>query len=206
VTARQRARDVAFLGIAAVVAITAFAGYATVRIWSQGYTDEARPADAIVVLGAAQYDGTPSPVFRARIDHAVDLWKSGLARWFVVTGGSAAGDRTTEAAAARAYAMSRGIPASAIIGEDRGTTTLSSLLGLRALFTATGVRSAVFVSDRGHMLRVIRMAGDLGIQSFGSPTDESPSDATLAARARATLHELGALGWYLIVGQSATHS
>jgi len=204
-TARQRALDVALLGIVAVVAVTALAGYATFRIWSQGYTDEARSADAIVVLGAAQYDGAPSPVFRARIDHAVDLWKSGLAPWFVVTGGSAVGDRTTEAAAAREYAMSRGIPASAIIGESSGTTTLTSLLGLQGLFTARGIRSAVFVSDRGHMLRVIRMAGDLGIEAYGSPTDESPSDATLAARARATLHELGALGWYLIVGQSETH-
>jgi uncharacterized SAM-binding protein YcdF (DUF218 family) len=204
-TGLQRAVDVAFVGIATVVAATALAGYATFRIWSQGYTDEARPADAIVVLGAAQYDGTPSPVFRARIDHAVDLWKSGLAPWFVVTGGRAAGDRTTEAAAARAYAMSLGVPGSAIIGESSGTTTLTSLLGLRDLFAEHGIRSAVFVSDRGHMLRVIRMAGDLGVEAYGSPTDESPSDATLTARARATLHELGALGWYLIVGQSETH-
>ena len=204
-TCRQRAADVAFLGIATFIAVTALAGYATLRIWSQGYTDEARPADAIVVLGAAQYDGDPSPVFRARIDHAVDLWKSGIAPWFVVTGGSAAGDRTTEAAAARAYAMSRGVPASAIIGESSGTTTLTSLLGLRDLFAERGIRSAVFVSDRGHMLRVIRMAGDLGVEAYGSPTDESPSDATLTARARATLHELGALGWYLIVGQSETN-
>ncbi len=203
-TARQRLADVAFLGIAAVAVVTALAGYATYRIWTQGYTDEARPADAVVVLGAAQYDGTPSPVFRARIDHAVALWKSGLAPWFVVTGGGAAGDRTTEAAAARAYAMSRGVPASAIIGESSGTTTLTSLLGLHDLFAERGIRSAVFVSDRGHMLRVIRMAGDIGIEAYGSPTDESPSDATLAARARATIHELGALGWYLVVGQSET--
>jgi uncharacterized SAM-binding protein YcdF (DUF218 family) len=193
-----------FVGFAAVVAVTAIAGYATYRIWSQGYTDEARPADAIVVLGAAQYDGTPSPVFRARIDHAVALWKSGLAPWFVVTGGRATGDRTTEAAAARAYAISQGVPASVIVGEARGTTTLTSLLGLRDLFAERGIRSAVFVSDRGHMLRVIRMAGDIGIEAYGSPADESPSDATLGARARATLHELGALGWYLILGQSET--
>jgi vancomycin permeability regulator SanA len=204
-TGRQRAVDVALLGVVTIVAVTALASYATLRIWSQGYTDEARPADAIVVLGAAQYDGTPSPVFRARIDHAVDLWKSGLAPWFVVTGGSAVGDRTTEAAAARAYAVSQGVPESAIIGESRGTTTLTSLLGLRDLFAEHDIRSAVFVSDRGHMLRVIRMAGDLGIEAFGSPTEESPSDATLVARARATLHELGALGWYLIVGRSETN-
>jgi len=203
-TARQRLADVAFLGLAAAAVATALAGYATFRIWSQGYTDEARPADAVVVLGAAQYDGTPSPVFRARIDHAVELWKSGLAPWFVVTGGGATGDRTTEAAAARAYAMARGVPASAIIGESTGTTTLTSLLALRGPFAERGIRSAVFVSDRGHMLRVIRMAGDIGIEAYGSPTDESPSDATLDARARATLHELGALGWYLIVGQSET--
>ena len=176
-------------------------GYATFRIWSQGYTDEARPADAIVVLGAAQYDGTPSPVFQARIDHAVQLWKDGLAPWFVVTGGSAAGDRVTEAAAARSYAIDQGIPLASIIGENRGTNTLGSMRALQQLFRENGIRTAIFVSDRGHMLRVLRLASDLGIEAYGSPTEDSPSDATLVSRARATLHELGALGWYFLTDE-----
>jgi uncharacterized SAM-binding protein YcdF (DUF218 family) len=200
----RRTRRLADLAIVAAVAALAAAGvtaYATYRIWAQGYTDEARPADAIVVLGAAQWDGVPSPVFRARIDHAVDLWKQGVAPWFVVTGGSAEGDSSTEAAAARSYAISRGVPVEAIMGENRARSTLGSILALDQLFEDRGIRSAVFVSDRGHMLRVIRLATDLGIEAYGSPAEDSPSDATITARARATVHELGALGWYFLFGR-----
>jgi len=189
------------VAVVAAVATAGVAAYATYRIWAQGSTDEARPADAIVVLGAAQWNGVPSPVFRSRIDHAVDLWKRGVAPWFVVTGGSAEGDETTEAAAARTYALSRGVPEDRIVGEDRAHSTLGSMLALQRLFSQHGIHSAVFVSDRGHMLRVIRLATDLGIEAYGSPAEDSPSDATFTARARATLHELGALGWYFLFGQ-----
>lgn len=201
---RERIADLIIVGLVAAGIAGAVAAYATYRIWSQGYADEARPADAVVVLGAAQYDGTPSPVFRARIDQAVRLWKDGVAPWFVVTGGGAEGDRTTEAAAAREYAESQGVPAEAIIGEDSGRSTLESMLGLRDIFRERGIGSAVFVSDRGHMLRVLRMADDLGIEAYGSPAEDSPSDATLERRARATMHELGALGYYLFIGQRET--
>jgi vancomycin permeability regulator SanA len=87
------------------IAAAATVGYAALRIWEQGERDERRPADAIVVMGAAQYDGRPSPVFAARIDHAIDLYRAGVAPRLVVTGGKAEGDRTTEAATARAYAI-----------------------------------------------------------------------------------------------------
>jgi uncharacterized SAM-binding protein YcdF (DUF218 family) len=89
----------------------------------------------------------------------------------------------------------------AIMGENRAHSTLGSMRALRELFDEHGIRSAVFVSDRGHMLRVIRLATDLGIEAYGSPADDSPSDATLASRARATVHELGALGWYFLFGR-----
>ena len=200
----RRTRRLVDLAIVAAVAALATAGvsaYATWRIWAQGYTDEARPVDAIVVLGAAQWDGIPSPVFRSRIDHAVDLWRRGVAPWFVVTGGSADGDNSTEAAAARSYAISRGVPVEAIMGENRARSTLGSLRALQQLFEERGIRSAVFVSDRGHMLRVIRLATDLGVEAYGSPAEDSPSDATITARARATVHELGALGWYFLFGR-----
>ncbi len=199
--ARGRLLDLVVIVVFGAAATLGVAAYATYRIWAQGYTDEARPADAIVVLGAAQYDGTPSPVFRSRIDHAIDLYRGGVAPWFVVTGGSATGDTTTEAAAARAYAISRGVPVEAIMGENQGTNTLGSLRALKDLFDRNGIRSAIFVSDRGHMLRVIRLATDLGIDAYGSPATDSPSDATFAARARATIHELGALGWYIFLGR-----
>ena len=120
---RSVVRDVAWLVVAGCVALAALAGYASYRIWIQGQRDDQRPADAIVVMGAAQYDGRPSPVFAARLDHAVSLYLAGLAPNLVVTGGKADGDRTTEAATARAYAIARGVPASAILVEDASRTT-----------------------------------------------------------------------------------
>lgn len=195
-------RHVVRLLLAGLVAAFVAFGWATFRIWETGNRDDRRDADAIVVLGAAQYDGRPSPVFRARLDHAVDLYESGVARYLVVTGGKAQGDRTTEAAAARAFAISRGVPASAILLEDRSRTTLESLRAVATLLHDHDLGSAIFVSDRTHMLRVLRIARDEGITAYGSPTATSPTDATFLSRADATLHELGALTLYFISGQT----
>ncbi len=183
-------------GAASVILV----GFATLRIWQQGSQDERRDVDAIVVLGAAQYDGRPSPVFEARLDHAVALWREGLADAFIVTGGKLPGDRTTEAAVARQYAIDRGVPADAIIGEDEGRNTLASLRTVASLLEDRGMTSALFVSDPTHMLRVLRIADELGIEAFGSPTPTSPVQADLGRRVRATIHELGALAVYLLAG------
>jgi uncharacterized SAM-binding protein YcdF (DUF218 family) len=172
----------------------------TFRIWQQGEQDERRPADAIVVLGAAQYDGHPSPVFEARLAHAVELWQSGIASTFVVTGGRIPGDTTTEAAVARKYAIDHGVPADAIIGEDQARNTLTSMRSVAALLKDRGLHTAVFVSDPTHMLRVLRMAADMGIEGYGSPTPLSPAMAEPMSRLEATLHELGALGVYFVTG------
>jgi uncharacterized SAM-binding protein YcdF (DUF218 family) len=174
--------------------------YATYRIWQQGETDDRRPADAIVVLGAAQYNGLPSPVFRARLDHAIELYRAGVAPVLVVTGGGAEGDRFTEAETARAYAVEAGVPESAIIQESAGRTTLQSLRSVAAILATRHFDSAVFVSDRSHMLRILRLARDLGITGWGSPTATSPSDATIEARFDATVHELGAIAVYFATG------
>jgi uncharacterized SAM-binding protein YcdF (DUF218 family) len=195
-------RHVVRLLLAGLVAAFVAFGWATFRIWETGNRDDRRDADAIVVLGAAQYDGRPSPVFRARLDHAVDLYESGVARYLVVTGGKAQGDRTTEGAAARAFAISRGVPPDAILLEDRSRTTLESLHAVAALLHDHDLASAVFVSDRTHMLRVLRIARDEGITAYGSPTATSPTDATFLSRADATIHELGALTLYFISGQT----
>jgi uncharacterized SAM-binding protein YcdF (DUF218 family) len=193
-------RTIARLVVVAGVAAIAVTGYATYRIWEQGQRDEKRPADAIVVMGAAQYDGRPSPVFAARIDHAIELFEAGIAPTLIVTGGKSEGDRTTEAASARAYAVERGVPASAILAEDASRTTLESIRGVADLMDEHGLASAVFVSDPTHMLRVLRMAGDVGITGFGSPTTTSPVERDLAARVDAVVHELGALAVYLLDG------
>jgi uncharacterized SAM-binding protein YcdF (DUF218 family) len=195
-------RDLGRLFVAGVVGAVLLAGYTTYRIWDQGARDDRRPADAIVVLGAAQYDGRPSPVFRARLEHAVALYRDGLAPYLVVTGGKATGDRTTEADAARQFAIDRGVPADAILVEDESRTTLESLRAVGALLREHDLTSAVFVSDRTHMLRVLRMARDQGITAWGSPTATSPIDADPGRRMRATTRELAALAAYFLVGRS----
>src|SRR5262249_37848837 len=121
-TRRSIARDLVGVAVVAILGIVFVGSYATYRILAQGQVDEQRPADAIVVMGAAQYDGRPSPIFAARLDHAVSLYRAGIAPTLVVTGGKADGDRTTEAASARAYAIARGVPAAAILMEDQSRT------------------------------------------------------------------------------------
>ena len=193
-------RDLLRLVGAAYLGVVLAAGYTTYRVWAQGQKDEERPADAIVVMGAAQYDGRPSPIFAARLDHGVELFLTGDAPRLVVTGGKAAGDRTTEAAVGRAFAIERGVPPDAILVEDQSRTTLESVRALSALLEEDGATTAIFVSDRPHMLRVLRMAADSGITALGSPTRNSPIENDLAGRVDATVHELGALAYYFLAG------
>ena len=188
------------LGIGALAILLIGAAATTFRIWQQGDQDEQRPADAIVILGAAQYDGRPSPVFEARLAHAVELYRQGLAKTLIVTGGRIPGDTTTEAAVARAYAISHGVPSTAIIGEDQARNTLTSMRSVAGLLRDRGLHTAVFVSDPTHMLRVLRMAADLGIEGYGSPAADSPTMGDPVARTQATIHELGALGVYFVTG------
>jgi uncharacterized SAM-binding protein YcdF (DUF218 family) len=189
-------RLVVIAGVAVGLAAGAVTAAATYRIWDTGQRDDRRPADAIVVMGAAQYDGRPSPVFAARIDHAIGLFRAGVAERLIVTGGKADGDRTTEAASARRYAMDHGVPEDAILAEDRSRTTLESIRGVSALMMADGIGSAVFVSDPTHMFRVLEMASDAGIDASGSPTLSSPVERDAMARLDAIVHELGALVAY----------
>lgn len=195
---RPMTRDLLRLGLAVAVGLALVVGYATYRIWEQGARDERRPAGAIVVLGAAQYDGRPSPVYRARLDHAVRLWQEGWAPLLIVTGGKQPGDRTTEAAVGRAYAIARGVDPDRILSEDAGRTTLESLRNVARLLRQHGIRDAIFVSDPTHMLRVLRIARDEGVVAWGSPTPASPVARDPERRLRATVHELGALALYFL--------
>jgi len=193
-------KDLTRLALAVVAGALLVLAYTTWRIWDQGNQDDPRPADAIVVLGAAQYNGVPSPIYRARLDHAIDLFEEGLAPALVMTGGKLPGDKTTEAEAGRRYAISKGVPEDAILVEDHGRTTLESLRTVASMLRDRGAHSAVFVSDRTHMLRVLRIAHDEGIEAFGSPTRTSPIDASASERLRATMHEVGALALYFLAG------
>lgn len=195
-------RRLARLVLAGLVAVVAVGGYAAYRIWDQGDRDERRPADVIVVMGAAQYDGRPSPVFAARLDHAIELFREGIAPRLIVTGGKREGDRTTEAASARIYAVQHDVPDEAILTEDQSRTTLQSIRGVAAVMRDHGFESAVFVSDPSHMLRVLRMASDEGITAYGSPTRTSPQERDAIRRVDAIVRELGALAFYFISGGS----
>jgi uncharacterized SAM-binding protein YcdF (DUF218 family) len=195
-------RDLIRLAGAACLGVVLAGSYATYRIWEQGQRDEERPADAIVVMGAAQYNGRPSRVFAARLDHAVALYFAGVAPRLVMTGGGAEGDRTTEAAAGRAFAIALGVPPEDILVEDKSRTTLESIRAVKRVLAANDAGSAVFVSDRPHMLRVLKMATDEGIVAWGSPTRTSPIERDLAGQLDATVHELGALAYYFLTGAS----
>ncbi len=181
--------DLVRLGLAGLLALGLVALYTTYRIWEQGARDEQRPAGAIVVLGAAQFDGRPSPVFAARLDHAIELFLHGEAKYLVVTGGKAEGDRTTEAATGR-------------LVEDRGRNTLDSLDAVAGILRARRIPDAIFVSDPTHMLRVLRIAEDLGINAYGSPTPTSVIEADPPRRLDATVHELAALGLYFLAREA----
>jgi uncharacterized SAM-binding protein YcdF (DUF218 family) len=194
------ARTLLQLAVVALAGFLLLLVYAIYRITAEGDVDDARPADAIVVLGAAQFSGRPGGVFEARLQHAVDLWKEGLAPYLIVTGGKLPADITTEAATARAWAVANGVPNEAILDEDRGRNTLQSLEGVAAILRAHQLRSAVFVSDRTHMLRVLRMAKDQGVTAWGSPTATSPTDLEADRRWRSIAHELAGLAAYYVGG------
>lgn len=159
----------ALLGVVlvAVVVVT------FVAVWRAAHTDDASTvdrADAIVVLGAAEYDGQPSPVFAGRLDHAELLYEQHRAPIVIVLGGGQPGDVTTEAEAGRDYLVQQGLPADAVVAEPVGHTTMESLRAAASYMRDHGLRSAFLVSDPWHNLRVRRMASDLGIEGFVSAT------------------------------------
>ncbi len=145
---------------------------AAVLLWSS--RDEARPAQAIVVLGAAQYAGKPSPVLRARLDHALDLWNRHLASLLILTGGTGSGDTTSEAAVGRNYARRHGVPDSAILVENEGRTTSESMRAVAGMLEVRGLQTALLVSDPFHMLRLRILARRFGFTPYTSPTQTSP--------------------------------
>ena len=145
-----------------------------IAVYLYGGRDEARPADAVVVLGAAQYDGRPSPVLKARLDHAISLYHAGIAPRMITTGGVGPGDTVSEAVVGRRYAIRKGVPAGAILTERSGLRTTESLDSVAKLMKARGLRSAVLVSDPFHMLRLRLLARRAGIRAYSSPTRTSP--------------------------------
>ena len=155
--------------VAAAVYTVAF-----VLVLAAAQLDEREPADAIVVLGAAQYNGRPSPVLRARLDHALELWNERLASAIVVTGGVGRGDTESEADVGRRYLLARQVPDSALIVQPQGRSTEASMRAVAAWLGDRGRRRAILVSDPFHMLRLRLEARRNGLEAYTSPTDSSP--------------------------------
>ncbi len=165
------------------------------RVWSQSRHDEVHTADVIVVLGAAQYDGKPSPVLRARLDQAAYLYDEELSDVVIVTGGKRPGDRFTEAGVSEDYLSEQhGIPEDDILQEEEGSTTLESLREVREIAEDQGLDTALLVSDPLHSERVKRMALDLGFEeAYASWASYERLDRSRETKARELLREVGAL-------------
>ena len=166
-----------------VLSMLGFAHFAVSfwQVWSTGRTDQVRTVDAIVVLGAAQYDGRPSPQLAARLDHSIDLWNQGVAPLVVVTGGNQEGDRFTEASASAQYLVDRGVPAAVIVQEAAGTTTYESLVGARDLLDDS-VETVLIVTDPYHAQRSRLTAAEVGFTAYVSPAPESVVGGTTELR------------------------
>jgi uncharacterized SAM-binding protein YcdF (DUF218 family) len=136
--------------------------------------DERRPVDAIVVLGAAQYNGRPSPVLRARLNHALSLYRDQLAPLVVVTGGIGRGDTTSEAVVGQRYLVAHGIPEGAVAAQGEGRTTMASMNAVTVWLHARGLRRVLLVSDPFHMFRLRLEARRTGLEAYTSPTESSP--------------------------------
>jgi uncharacterized SAM-binding protein YcdF (DUF218 family) len=165
--------------VAAYAVLAALAAWVVsfLAVVAWGARDMARPADAIVVLGAAQYAGRPSPVLKARLDHALKLFKKGMARRLVLTGGRGVGDTISEAAVGRRYAIKAGIADSVILLENEGRTTEASVAAVADIMKKAELHRAILVSDPFHMLRLQILSKRYGVESVTSPTRTSPISA-----------------------------
>jgi uncharacterized SAM-binding protein YcdF (DUF218 family) len=144
------------------------------QVWHASRQDDARPAEAIIVLGAAQFDGRPSNVLQARLDHAANLYDRKLAPRVVVTGGGQPGDRFTEAAASAKYLEQKGIPASSIELETTSTNSRDELAAAARFLHEQGIDDVLLVSDGFHAYRINAIADEVGLRAHVSPTPSSP--------------------------------
>ena len=160
------------LGLIVLIAAVYFVA-SLLQVWNTGRSADRQPVGAIVVLGAAQYDGRPSPQLQARLDHALELWNLNLASYIVVTGGKQEGDRFTEAAASRKFLESSGVASDLIFEENSGTTTYASLFAVSQVANQLGIDRVLIVSDPFHLLRAELIANEVGFSASSSATQSS---------------------------------
>lgn len=157
-----------------VVGVAALTWYAVVctLVARQQWRDETRPADALVVFGAAEYSGKPSPVFRARLDHAYELWERHVAPYIITTGGYGGDPKYSEGGVGREYLVRRGVPEDRVIAETQSPNTDVSAERVANIMAANGMHSCVAVSDPYHIFRIKSMLAHNGIEAYGSPRVE----------------------------------
>ena len=165
---RRRRLWAGVLLIAAALGVAYFSNV-YYSVWRQARLDEARQVDVIVVLGAAQYLGRPSPVLRARLDHVLQLYRRGVAPRIITTGGVGEGAAFSESEVSREYLSQQGVPAEFVTVETEGKSTVQSALAVAEIMDRMELRSCVVVSDSYHIFRIKRMFESLGIEVYGSP-------------------------------------
>jgi len=183
-------------GLVAVILL--YLGVTFVQVWMAARRDDARPAQAIVVLGAAQYNGQPSRVLKARLDHAADLWRRHLAPVIVVTGGRQTGDNFTEATASANYLIAKGVPDADLLREVSGQSSWQSLAATATFLRNRDINRVLLVSDPFHSYRIRAIADELGLDGHSSPTRSSPIDGT--EEVRYLLRETAAVALGRVIG------
>lgn len=166
------------------------------RVWNVASADDRRPADMMIVLGAAQYHGEPSDVLKARLKQVLNLYRQGMASDVVTVGGRQSGDVFTEAQASKKWLVEHGVPADHITDVDEGSDTIGSMQAVSELADQRGWRSALVVSDPLHSLRAETMANDTGLRTWSSPTRSGPFGETDGSQLHYVVRETGALIYY----------
>jgi len=166
------------------------------RVWQVARIDDDTHADAIVVLGAAQYDGTPSSVFEARLGQAYRLFDKGIAPVVITVGGKRPGDEYTEAAAGKNYLTDQGVPADRVLAVETGSDTLESIDAVATAMRARDMSSVVLVSDPWHSMRTRTMARDAGLRAWTAPTRTGPAVYTRESQVHGIARETAAFLWY----------
>jgi uncharacterized SAM-binding protein YcdF (DUF218 family) len=182
---------------ALVVGGTAF------RVWQEARQDDRTKADAVVVLGAAQYAGRPSPILEARLEHAKNLFDTGVADYIITGGGRKAGDQYTEADAGVKWLTSHGVPKGKVIAVGEGSDTLGTIQAVAKMAAQRGWNSAVIVSDPWHSLRARTMARDAGLSAWTSPTHTGPVVQTRETQVKYIFRETAALLYYRVFNAPA---
>jgi uncharacterized SAM-binding protein YcdF (DUF218 family) len=187
---------------AVVLAVLLLVTSTALAIWWTARQDSRPSSDAIVVLGSAQYNGVPSSIFEARLEHAKKLYQAGVAPVIVTVGGKETGDKFTEAEAGRDYLATAGVPRKALLAVPTGVDTLESMRAVASAFAQRGWRSAVLVTDPWHAMRAQRMAADSGMEATSSPTRQGPAVETRTTQFRYILRETAAYLLYRATGAS----